>query len=332
MMISILMPVKNTAQYLIECLDSILIQTETAWELIAVDDGSTDGSFKILKDYANNDGRIKVFKNKGIGIIEALRLAYSKSSGNLLTRMDADDIMSIDKLSILKSNLLEKGRGHLALGLVSYFSEQALGEGFKKYEAWLNRLTSNGINFSEIYKECVIPSPCWMVFREDLDRCNAFEPNYYPEDYDLAFRFYLNGLQPIACKNVLHFWRDYPTRTSRTDVHYADNTFLKIKLRYFLLLEYDTSKTLVVWGAGAKGKSVARKLLDKKIDFLWICDNPKKIGKHIYQQKMLDFNTLKSLNKTQSIITVANPKAQKEISTYFSTINLQPMKDYFFFC
>ncbi|MGV6828167.1 MAG: glycosyltransferase family 2 protein [Flavobacteriales bacterium] len=331
-MISILMPVKNVVQYLKECLDSILTQTETFWELIAINDGSTDESFKILNDYATQDSRIKIYNNRGVGIIEALQLAYSKSNGNLITRMDADDIMKKDKLHILKKNLLKKGKGHIALGLVSYFSEQPLGDGFKKYETWLNRLSSSGINFSEIYKECVIPSPCWMVYREDLDSCKAFKPNDYPEDYDLAFRFYLKGLQPIACKKVLHLWRDYPTRTSRTDEHYADNTFLEIKLRYFLKLEYNHTKKLVVWGAGAKGKSIAKKLLAKEIDFLWICDNPKKIGKHIYNQQMLDYKTLKSLNHTQSIITVANPKAQNEISYYFSNLKLLPMKDYFFFC
>ncbi len=331
-LISVLMPIKNTAQFLKECIDSILNQTETNWELIAINDHSTDESFSILKNFSKNDNRIKVFSNKGEGIINALRLAYSKSNGELITRMDSDDIMTKDKLHVLKSDLLKSGRGHIGLGLVKYFSENKLGEGFKKYESWLNDLTKEGRNFEGIYKECTIPSPCWMVFKEDLDLSEAFLPNRYPEDYDLAFRFYLQGLKPIACNAILHYWRDYSTRTSRTHVHYADNTFMEIKSHYFLNYEYDKNKNLVVWGAGDKGKTMAKKLIEKEIDFYWICDNPKKIGKHIYDQEMLSFTALADIKNTQSIITVANVIAQKEIRKYFEELNYQPQKDYVFFC
>ena len=75
-----------------------------------------------------------------------------------------------------------------------------------------------------------------------------------------------------------------------------------------------------------------KKLIEKEIDFFWICDNPKKIGKHIYNQKMLPFTALADIENTQSIITVANEKAQKEIRNYFKEHNYQPQKDYIFFC
>ena len=330
--ISILMPVKNTDQFLIECLESIINQTETDFEFIAIDDHSTDESYSILKEYSLKDKRFKVFKNSGNGIIEALRLAYSKSSGNYITRMDSDDIMSLDKLKVLKSNLSACGSGHIALGKVKYFSEKPLGAGFKKYENWLNSLIEEGKNFEGIYKECVIPSPCWMVYREDLEKCKAFYPNEYPEDYDLAFRFYVEGLRPIACHQILHHWRDYSTRTSRTHVHYADNTFLDIKMRYFLQLDFDSNKNLVVWGAGDKGKTVAKKLIAQKIKFSWICDNPKKIGKHVYDQIMLPITALESIDNSQSIINVANSEAQDEIKLFFKERNLISNKDFFFFC
>ena len=330
--ISILMPVKNTAHFLTECLESIMNQTEIDFELIAIDDHSTDESYSILSRYSIKDQRVKSYKNTGNGIIEALRLAYSKSSGKFITRMDSDDIMSLNKLKVLKSNLIEFGNGHIALGKVKYFSENPLGEGFKRYEEWLNSLIEKGINFEGIYKECVIPSPCWMVYREDLEKCNAFNPNEYPEDYDLAFRFYVEGLKPIPCNQILHHWRDYATRTSRTHVHYADHTFLDIKMRYFIKLDFDSTKNLVVWGAGDKGKTIAKKLIAQKIKFTWICDNPKKIGKHVYDQLMLPFSVLETIDNSQSIITVANTNAQDEINRFFNEQNLILNKDYFFFC
>ncbi len=331
-LVSIIMPVKNTEAYLHECLDSICRESETYWELIAVNDHSTDKSEKILHEFASKDNRIKVFQNKGSGIIEALRLAFSESKGNFITRMDSDDIMHENKIEVLKNNLLQHGEGHVATGLVKYFAEKDVGDGFRKYEAWLNGLTREGTNFSEIYKECVIPSPCWMVYRKDLLECKAFEPNYYPEDYDLTFRFYLNKLQVIPCNEILHYWRDYSSRTSRTDDHYSDNTFLSIKAHYFLKCEHDKNKNLVIWGAGGKGKSLARKLVEQEVPFYWICDNPKKIGKHIYDQKLMPFNELETIKNAQSIITVANPNEQEIIKQYFNKIGAAPMKDYFFFC
>ncbi|MFH6604063.1 glycosyltransferase family 2 protein [Maribacter algicola] len=331
-LVSILIPFKNTAQYLPECIASILDQTYTHWEILAVNDHSTDKSLEILQEYAKNDKRIKIFGNDGSGIICALRKAYKESNGNLITRMDSDDIMTSNKLEVMVDSLAKAGKGHLAVGQVKYFSHRGISDGYDRYEKWLNRLTEKGENYSEIYKECVIPSPCWMAFRDDFDTSGAFIPDSYPEDYDLTFRFYENGLKCIPCNQVLHLWRDYDTRTSRTSEHYAQNYFLEIKLRYFLKLEYDKTRPLTIWGAGNKGKEIAKGLLDRDIDFYWLCDNPKKIGKKIYGKPMMHFSKLNELDNTQSIVTVANEEAQAMIRSYFSGLGQKHMLDYFFFC
>jgi NADH/NAD ratio-sensing transcriptional regulator Rex len=99
-----------------------------------------------------------------------------------------------------------------------------------------------------------------------------------------------------------------------------------------LQLHHDKEKTLVIWGAGHKGKFTANYLIERKVNFIWICDNPKKIGKHIYNQELYDFKYLETVKNTQSIITVANPKAQKEIKAYLNNQNMESMVDYFFFC
>lgn len=331
-LISILIPFKNTSKFLPECLDSIIQQSNKHWELLIIDDNSSDNSHSIVNTYSEKDARIKLFKNSGSGIISALRLAFEKSSGTYITRMDSDDIMHPEKLELMLNDILKHGRKHIALGLVKYFSETGIGDGYAKYEAWLNNLTSEGTNYSEIYKECVIPSPCWMIHREDLISCEAFQPNRYPEDYDLTFRFYKNNIKCIPSNHLLHYWRDYNTRASRTDSNYAENHFLDIKLHYFLELNYNESRPLTVWGAGKKGKTIAKILLTKGISFIWICDNPKKIGKHIYDVELFNFDHLKKLQNPQSIITVANSKEQHTIKTYFKSIEMQDMKDYFFFC
>lgn len=331
-MISILLPVYNAAPFLTPCLESILHQSEKEWELIAIDDFSTDDSFKILTAFSLEDNRIKVFKNKAKGIIPALQLAFEKSNGNFITRMDADDLMPKDKLFLLKKNLIEKGKRYLSTGLVKYFSEGELGNGYQKYEAWLNELSSLNKNFEDIYKECVIPSPAWMCHREDLIRCGAFDSKIYPEDYDLCFRFFEKNLKVIAVQEVIHLWRDYSNRTSRTDKKYAIQHYFDLKLPYFLKLNYDTNRPLVIWGAGTKGKHIVKMLLENNVALTWVSNNEKKNGKDIYGIVVQDFEEIKKLKNPQIIITVAAPDDQVEIIFFLKENNFRKMEDYFFFC
>jgi len=332
MTISILMPVFNAAPFLQECLDSILKQRESNWELLAVDDFSTDDSLEILKAYAKKDARIKVFQNAGKGIIPALRYAFEKCSGELITRMDADDRMMPSKLFQLKSMLLEFGEGHVSTGLVQYFSESGLGEGYRRYGNWINELTKAARNFEEIYKECVIPSPCWMVWRDDLLRCGAFEPDCYPEDYDLCCRFYKNRLHVLGIDETLHRWRDHPARTSRTDDCYSDNQYFDLKLPYFLALDYDKRRPLVLWGAGRKGKRLAKMLHKQGLPFYWLCNNPAKWGIELYGTKIQNYESLPQFQRPQLIVAVAGPKDQKEILQYLQQLELKPGVHYFLFC
>ena len=331
-LISILTPFKNTEKFLAECLDSILNQSYTNWELLIVDDGSSDSSYDLVSTYSKSEKRIKLLKNQGNGIIDALKLAFKHSEGQYITRMDSDDIMHSDKLKIMLDLLLKNGKQHVALGLVKYFGSEGISNGYARYESWLNDLTKVGRNYSEIYKECVIPSPCWMIHRDDLIKCDAFNPNRYPEDYDLTFRFYKHQINCIPSNQIIHQWRDYSTRTSRTHEHYAQNYFLDIKLYYFLELDYDNSRPLTIWGAGNKGKTIAKLLIEKQVPFYWICDNQKKIGKHIYNQELLNFDYLQHIVNPQCIVTVANANAQEDIRLYFNRNAMVTMKDYFFFC
>ena len=330
--ISVLMPVKNTAPFLEECLDSIIAQTETDWELLAIDDHSGDDSSGILEAYAAADTRIRTYPSDGTGIIEALRTAHNRSTGHLITRMDSDDVMGADKLAVLKGKLCGAGPGHVAVGQVDYFSDSELGEGYSNYAAWLNALTVEGRNFDDLYRECVIPSPCWMLYRDDLERCGGFRPDRYPEDYDLCFRLYANGLICIPCNDVIHRWRDYPTRTSRTDAHYADNCFLDIKLHYFLDVDYEGARPLVLWGAGRKGKHIAKQLSAASVRFAWLCNNPRKIGQKIHGQLLQNDDVAFTFAHPQFIVAVAGDEQQAPIVERLVNAQCSPGQDYFLFC
>lgn len=92
MRLSVLMGVFNGEGYLPEAMDSILAQTLRDFELIIVDDGSTDGSPKILADYAARDSRVKIIHQKNAGLTAALNAAAKVATAPLLARMDPDDV------------------------------------------------------------------------------------------------------------------------------------------------------------------------------------------------------------------------------------------------
>src|SRR3989344_2587686 len=99
-LISIIMPVYNAARFLPACLDSIQTQTHRNWELIAIDDGSKDDSYQILKDYAQKDKRIRLYKNdKNLGGPTTANRAVGLAHSKWIARMDADDIMHPNRLA-----------------------------------------------------------------------------------------------------------------------------------------------------------------------------------------------------------------------------------------
>lgn len=90
--ISVIMPVYNTEAYLKEAIDSILGQTYTNFELIAINDGSKDGSGAILDHYAGIDKRMNVVHQENAGLVATLNRGISMAKGEFIARMDADDV------------------------------------------------------------------------------------------------------------------------------------------------------------------------------------------------------------------------------------------------
>ncbi len=193
-------------------------------------------------------------------------------------------------------------------------------------------LTADENNYTDIYRECVLPSPCWMVSREDLVRCGAFDSDTYPEDYDLCFRFYQNNLRVASVKKVLHYWRDHDGRTSRNDPKYADVSYFDLKLQYFLEIDHHPQRPLVLWGAGTKGKRLARMLASRNLNFRWLCNNPQKWDVPIYGIPLFHTQSVEKLTDPQVIVAVSNPEEQGDIDEYLEELHLKRGRDYFFFC
>ena len=81
-------------------------------------------------------------------------------------------------------------------------------------------------NYLEIFKECTIPSSCWMIHYEDFVKINQFNDLEYPEDYDFAFRLWINDLIAVPVKEKIHLWRDHDLRTSRISETYNFKNFI----------------------------------------------------------------------------------------------------------
>ena len=307
-MISIILPYKNTAPFFDECLQSIVSQSYKNFELILVNDNSTDQSKSIAEKFQINDDRLILIENKGSGIIDALITGSKIAKGQFITRMDSDDVMRKDKLELMRKTLINLGPNHVCVGGVSYFAtNKELENGYIKYAQWINNLTFNENNYSQIFKECTIPSPCWMIFHSDFLKINRFDDLNYPEDYDFAFKLWKNNIQPIGVKEKIHFWRDHPYRTSRTNSTYDFKNFNQIKIKYLLENELKEDERLIIWGAGKKGKKLVNELLKKTIELDWITENSNKIEQNIYGLILKEIGLLNQKHKKLVIISISDP-------------------------
>ena len=94
--VSVVLPVYNVENYLKECLDSLVEQTYKDIEIICVDDGSSDSSLKILKEYAVIDNRIIVLEQKNQGAAVARNFGLSVATGEYVSFLDSDDVFSLN--------------------------------------------------------------------------------------------------------------------------------------------------------------------------------------------------------------------------------------------
>ena len=140
--LSVIVPVYNTEKYLRECIDSILAQTFTDFELILVDDGSTDGSGAICDEYAGKDSRIQVVHQENLGATAARRKGADRSYGEYVAFVDSDDWISHNMYQdmirkaetygadmVLCDMVLEKQTGYTVVhnsGLSGFFTEEQL--------------------------------------------------------------------------------------------------------------------------------------------------------------------------------------------------------------
>ncbi|MCX7963190.1 MAG: glycosyltransferase [Candidatus Sumerlaea chitinivorans] len=328
-LISILLPARNAEATIGDALESILAQTWVNWELVLVDDGSVDSTPEIAHRYARQDPRIKVHRAGGDGITSALRIAAMHARGEYLARMDADDIALPDRLERQIAALQENPRAAVCGGRVEDFGE--VGEGRRRYSAWLNSLDSPEEIARNLFVECPLAHPTFLMRGSAFRAVGGYESRPWPEDYDLLLRFWLNGyeLTTTPPPPILR-WRDSPHRLSRRDPHYAPEAFLACKMHYLLQAPMLLRKRLVQWGAGLVGKQWLRAWPPERKPELLVDIDPRKIGQRIHGIAVVEPETLGAPKGRFCVIAVGVGEARPQIREWLDSHGWAELADYVF--
>lgn len=279
--VSVILPCYNAAETLHETLQSLAAQSLTNFEVLMVDDGSTDSTGFILDARAKRDSRFKHISRPHAGVISASNAGMLASAAPYIARMDADDRAHPQRLARQKK-FLDKNNEIAALSsLVEAFPKEDVGEGFRIYLAWLNSLITDAEIKREIFVESPLPNPSVIFRREWLLNMNGYQENEgFPEDYDLYLRMYLAGAKFAKIPAVLHYWREHPKRITHTDSRYSLKNFLRAKAHYLVRGPLKGRDAVIVWGAGMMGRRLSKWLMREGAPVVAFVDiDPKKIGR-----------------------------------------------------
>ncbi len=274
-LVSVLLPVRDAGAYLDEALQSIAQQTHEDIEVIVVDDGSRDASGDIAREWALRDRRFRVLHQQPQGFVAASQRACAEARGSYLAAMGADDVARPRRLELQLAVLQEENLDACGGG-VAHFPD--VSDGLRRYERWLNSLTSVERARRDLFVECPIGHPALFARAGAV----AYRSVDWPEDYDLVLRLWAAGGRFRNVEEVVLDWRDHPQRLARTDERYSLAAFARCRVHY-LRLHALPGRPAVLWGSGPVGKLHARALLDAGVEIAAFVDvDERKIGKRIY--------------------------------------------------
>ena len=249
---------------------------------MAVDDGSIDDTRALLDGWAARDARVRVLRTGPRGIVAALQAAATAATGDLIARMDADDVAHPERLA-RQVALLDHDASLAACGTqVRYFPREHVREGARRYERWLNNLTAPDELDRDLFVECPIAHPTLLARREAFERAGGYQDHGWPEDYDLVLRLRASGGRLANVPAVLLDWRERADRLSRTDGRYSEARFQACKAHYLARTRLQ-GRAVVVWGAGPVGKRFALALFAEDVRLAAFVDlDPRKIGQMVH--------------------------------------------------
>ena len=193
--ISILMSCFNAEETVQDSIDSILQQSYHEFEFLIMDDNSTDNTFKLIKENAKIDRRIRYFKNEvNLGLTKSLNILLEHSKGSYIARQDADDISLKSRLEI-QINFLESSSSKVVTARAVNPDSKKIHPGFSYY---LPK------NFVIKYKNPFIHGTL-MIEKSLLIKMGGYDENFYfSQDYKLFYDFLMTGQRIPIIKKVLY--------------------------------------------------------------------------------------------------------------------------------
>ena len=269
-LISVVMPVRNASGTVKRALDSIFNQKLSHFELIVINDGSTDETSQILNGYT--DARLRVIHQAHQGIAKSLNKGIKAAKSGLIARMDSDDISSPDRL-LMQYEYLQKHPSTGAVGTqVKFDGNIEKQRGYFLYCQWINTLISPHELYINRFVDAPLAHPTVLFRKEIIEKYGYYDESALPEDYELWLRWMEKGVRFAKVRKVLLTWRDSPERLSRVHSNYSQEAFYNIKTKYLVswIFRKFSAKLPEIWIWGW-GKTVFKKSCYLQSHGLKIC-------------------------------------------------------------
>jgi cellulose synthase/poly-beta-1,6-N-acetylglucosamine synthase-like glycosyltransferase len=326
--LSVLVPCRDAAGTLEDALASVEAQTFDDFEIIVVDAGSADATLDLLDHWRLRDRRLRVLRTAPSGIVAALNTGLAAANGEIIARMDADDVAWPERFR-RQLGLLDARPDVAACGTgIRYFPRESLAGGALRYERWINDLLDGDDIARDMFVECPIPHPTLMIRRSVLDAVGGYRDPGWPEDYDLVLRLHAAGHAMTKTPDVLLDWRETPGRLSRTDPRYSEAAFRRCKA-HWQMRTHLKDRDAVIWGPGPVGKPMARELATRRARIVAFDDlDPRKIGQTIHGAPVVDPAGIGRFRGAYALAAVAGPGPRAEIRAALESAGWREMRDF----
>jgi len=305
-LVSVLLPVRNAAPWLEQCVGGLGRQRMSDFEVVAVDDGSEDGSAQLLRAWALDDARVRVLSPGRVGLVDALDAGLALCRAPMVARMDADDIPHPAWLERCVELLAGASGVDVVSCGVRFFPRRRVAEGFRLYEAWLNGLTDHEAMARERFVESPLPHPGTLFRRDTVVAAGGYRQGPWPEDHELWLRLFDAGVRFAKVPGLLLFQREHPGRLTRTDPRYGTGAFLRLKATYLLRGPLGGGRPAVLWGAGPTGRRLAAALLEGGGEVEAFVDiDPAKIGRTVRGRAVLPPGEVPALVRGGAVVLAA---------------------------